>query len=289
VPRRPLPPEVPAERPPVRLVDGRRLASVEVGDPDGFPVVSCHGGLSSCLDVVPAAAPAAARGLRIISPDRPGIGRSDRQGHRGLLDWPVDVEALADGLGLEQFALLGWSLGGMYAQAVARTLSDRVRVAVLVASSVPETWPGAERDLNRMDRTFLRLAGRGAPVERSIFRIMGWAARRTPRAYTRAFPLSAGDGAALTAAIARGLAVPQGVVDDYRVMGADWGFEPSEIRVPVQVWQGDADELVPAVWGRRLAEAIPNSTLTVVPGGTHYLWYDHWDGILDGLAAAVAR
>jgi len=265
----------------VELAGGRQLAYVEVGDPDGFPVICCHGGLSSCIDVVPAGAAAAAHGLRIVAPDRPGIGRSDRQAHRTLLDWPVDVQAMAD--------VLGWSLGGMYAQVLARTLPGRVRAAVLVASSVPETWPGAERDLSPMDRTFLRLSGRGAPIERSIFHVMHWAAVRMPRAYTRVFPLSADDAAALTAAIARGLAEPHGVVDDYRVMGARWGFEPSEIAVPVQIWQGDADDLVPAVWGQRLADAIPGATITVVPGGTHYLWYDHWDAILGGLAAAVQR
>jgi pimeloyl-ACP methyl ester carboxylesterase len=278
-----------AERPAVELADGRRLAYVEVGDPNGFPVISCHGGLSSCLDVVPAAAAATARGLRIVSPDRPGIGRSDRHAPRALLDWPADVVALADALGLEELAVLGWSLGGMYAQAVAHALPSRVRAVALVASSVPETWPGAERDLSAMDRTFLRLSGRGAPVDRAIFHVMHWAAVHTPRAYTRAFPLSADDASALTAAIARGLVAPHGVVDDYRVMGSTWGFEPSDLRVPVQIWQGDADDLVPAIWGRRLADAIPDAAITVVPGGTHYLWYEHWDVILDGLAAAVQR
>jgi pimeloyl-ACP methyl ester carboxylesterase len=270
-------------------VGGRRLAFVEIGDPDGFPVISCHGGLSSCIDVLPAGAAAAARGLRIVAPDRPGIGRSDRDAHRTLLDWPVDVQELADALGLAEFAVIGWSLGGMYAQVLARTLPGRVRVVSLVASSVPETWPGAERDLSPMDRTFLRLSGRGAPIDRSIFHVMRWAAVRTPRAYTRAFPLSADDATSLTAAVARGLADPHGVVDDYRVMGSRWGFEPSEITVPVQIWQGDADDLVPPVWGHRLADAIPDATITVIPGGTHYLWYDHWDVILDDLAEAVQR
>ena len=105
--------------------------------------------------------------------------------------------------------------------------------------------------------------------------------------YTRAFPLSGADAASLTAAVARGLARPHGVVDEYRIMAGAWGFEPSELTVPVHVWQGDADDLVPPVWGHRLADAIPDATLTIVPAGTHYLWYDHWDGILGGLAAAV--
>ena len=279
---------VPAEPRSVHLVDGRRLTYLEIGDPAGFPVISSHGGLSSRLDVVPAAASAAAHGLRLISPDRPGIGGSDRQPDRLLLDWPVDVAELADELELSSFAVMGWSLGGCYAQAVARGLGGRVRAAILVASGIPATWEGMFGGLHPMDRLFLRLCDRGAPIERTLFDVMRLSARRAPRALTRSLPISAGDAAAIAAAVAEGLVDTRGVVEDYRVMKAPWGFEPSEIAVPVQIWQGDADDLVPPDWGRRLAEAIPGSSLTVVPGASHYLWYDHWDEIFDALVAAGA-
>ena len=272
----------------VRLVDGRRLAYLDLGDPAGYPVISCHGGLSSRLDVAPTAEAAAAHGLRLISPDRPGVGRSDRQPDRLLVDWPVDVAALADDLELPSFAVMGWSLGGCYAQAVARCLADRVRVVALVASGIPATWDGMVDGLHPMDRLFLRLCERGAPIERTLFDIMRLSARRAPRALTRSIPVSADDAVAIAAAVAEGLIDTKGVVEDYRVMKAPWGFEPSEITVPVQIWQGDADDLVPPLWGRWLADAIPGATLTIVPGATHYLWYDHWDEILDGLISAGA-
>ena len=76
----------------VTLADGRRVAYLEVGDPDGSPVISCHGGLSSRLDVQSAAASAAALGVRVICPDRPGIGGSDPQPGRTLKDWPAEVD-----------------------------------------------------------------------------------------------------------------------------------------------------------------------------------------------------
>ena len=63
----------------VRLPDGRALAFQEFGDPSGFPILNCHGGLLCRLDIEPAAATAAELGLRIVSPDRPGIGPSDRR------------------------------------------------------------------------------------------------------------------------------------------------------------------------------------------------------------------
>jgi len=67
------------------------------------------------------------------------------------------------------------------------------------------------------------------------------------------------------------------------VFGQPWGFSLGDLQTPVQLWQGDADELVPPVWADRLAAAIPHAQLTVVPGASHFLWYDHWADIFDAL------
>ena len=68
----------------ITLTDGRRLSYVDIGDHDGVPVISCHGGLSSGHDVIPAAEPAAELGIRVISPDRPGIGVAQIDNRAGL-------------------------------------------------------------------------------------------------------------------------------------------------------------------------------------------------------------
>lgn len=275
----------------VPLADGRTIACTEVGDPDGRPIISCHGGLSSRLDIVPSAEAATRLGVRVISPDRPGIGGSTRQPGRTLLDWPGDVAAVADHLGIDRFAVMGWSLGGIYAAACAHALSDRVTVAGLVASSIPADWPGMHEELNRMDRVMLDLSGKAAPLDRTIFSLMRSAAHHAPKAFAKSSGVDATMGAgdlaeSLPAAVAEGLADTKGVVDDYRVFGAPWGFRPEDIGVEVHLWQGDADELVPPAWAERLAEAIPGSTLHPVAGASHFLWYDHWDEIFTTLAPA---
>src|SRR5271167_4350698 len=84
----------------VTLPDGRELAYEEYGDPAGDPVLSFHGGLSSRLDAAPAHQAALDLGVRLISPDRPGIGLSTFQPGRRLLDWPADVAALTEALGI---------------------------------------------------------------------------------------------------------------------------------------------------------------------------------------------
>ncbi len=119
------------------LDDGRRLGYAEYGDPDGVPVMSFHGGLSSRLDAAPADGACRALGIRLVSPDRPGMGLSDFQTGRTLLDWPADVVALADRLGLGRFGAVGWSAGGPYVAACGYAIPERLTVGAMVASAVP--------------------------------------------------------------------------------------------------------------------------------------------------------
>lgn len=267
----------------VELSDGRSLAYLDLGDPGGRVVISNHGGLSSRLDVRPAADAAAAAGIRLISPDRPGIGGSTRQPGRTLLDWSDDVAQLADHLGADRFSVMGWSLGGPYAAACAYAQPDRVAGLALVASPIPSTWDDDGDHLNRMDRTLLELSGRAAPLDRVLFALMRTAAHRAPAAFAKQSGATGDLATDLPAAVAEGLVDTAGVVDDYRVFGAPWGFDPSDLTVPVHLWQGDADELVPPSWAARLAAAITGAELTVVAGASHFLWYDHWSEIFEEL------
>ena len=95
----------------LRLRDGRSLGFAEYGRPDGVVVVNAHGGLVGRLDVAAAAPFAERAGVRLISPDRPGIGLSDRMPGRTMLDWAEDVAELLDQLGVARFAAMGWSMG----------------------------------------------------------------------------------------------------------------------------------------------------------------------------------
>ncbi len=272
----------------LRLADGRHVSYLDLGDPDGLPVVSCHGGLSSRLEVLPAADAAEALGVRLIAPDRPGVGGSARQPGRTLLDWPADVVELTEALGIERFAVMGWSLGGPYAMACGWVQADRVSVVGVIAGTVPGTWPGMIDEVNRLDRVLLRLSDGHPHLERSIFHVIHATAAHAPRVVAKQSGLTGAIADDLSAAIAEGLVDADGMGDEYRVFGAPWGFEPEAISMPTHFWQGTADALVPEAWGRRLAEAVPASTLHLVEGGTHFLWYEHWTDIL-GCLASVGR
>jgi pimeloyl-ACP methyl ester carboxylesterase len=270
----------------VHLADGRRLSYLDLGDPDGQPVVSCHGGLSSRLDVLPAADAAQALGLRLVAPDRPGVGGSDRQPERTLLDWPSDISELTEQLGIARFAVMGWSLGGPYAMACAWALPHKVKALAVIAGTIPPTWPGSRSEIDRLDRVLLRLSENHPHLERSIFHLLHATAEHAPGLLAKQSGLVGSTADAVTTAIAQGLLDARGMTDEYQVFDAPWGFEPGDIATPTQIWQGTADELVPEEWGRRLAAGVPDATLHLVEGGTHFLWYEHWADIFQSLAPA---
>jgi pimeloyl-ACP methyl ester carboxylesterase len=103
----------------IYLRDGRRLAMLEVGKSEGFPLFHFHGTGSSRLEVLTVQSVAERLGVRLVSLYRPGIGGSDeRRGYR-LLDWPDDVVEVADQLGIERFAVEGLCGGAPFALACA--------------------------------------------------------------------------------------------------------------------------------------------------------------------------
>ena len=121
----------------VVLPDGRALAYATYGDPTGAPLVYFHGHPGSRLEAAILHEAAEAAGVLVIGTDRPGMGRSDFQRRRSLVDWPADITSLADHLGFDRFNVLGISGGGPYAAACARYLPGRVDTCVLIASASP--------------------------------------------------------------------------------------------------------------------------------------------------------
>jgi pimeloyl-ACP methyl ester carboxylesterase len=269
----------------VTLPDGRELAYEEYGDPAGDPVLSFHGGLSSRLDAAPAHVAALTLGIRLISPDRPGIGRSTFLPGRQLLDWPADVAALTDTLGIDRFAVMGWSCGGPYAAVCGAKMSERITAVGLLSSAVPFELMGTTKGLARDDRLLLALVRRAPWLAAALLRItIGEAGeKRLYREIRRSFP--AVDRAALEE---RGSIIDavafvkesmrqgaQGCLQDYRVFGSPWGFDLSEVTVPVQIWEGEEDDTGPPEYRELLLRHLPRAELSLVPGEGHLSLLQH--------------
>ena len=121
----------------LRLADGRDLAYITYGDPDGMPVIFSHGLGDSRLIRNPDDGLTASLGVRVIAADQPGVGGSTPLKGRRMVDWGSDMEELADSLGLGQFAIAGHSGGGPHTLSIAVHMPTRVTRGVLASPVGP--------------------------------------------------------------------------------------------------------------------------------------------------------
>jgi len=286
----------------VKLRDGRRLAYAEYGSPSGQPIIYCHGVPSSRVeaDLIVDGAKAAALNLRIIVPDRPGMGRSDYQPGRRIVDWPEDVLALAAALGLDAFAVFGSSGGAPYAAACGARIPNRVRVVGLLGAVAPPDAPGGLRSMSGPMRMMFRLARWAPAVLRRLFRLNLRAMRRggaragermaawapePDRTLLQRAEIRDGFMACFEEACRQG---PRGPVADLRLIARPWGFDVAAVSVPVLLWHGERDRNVPVASGRYLASAIPHCRATFYPDDAHLsVPLNHQEEIFGALAVAL--
>ncbi len=288
----------------LKLPDGRRLGYDDYGPADGVPVVLLHGTPSSrCGWYVFGSTGLAGRlGLRIIAPDRPGLGLSSYQPGRRILDWPADLLALADGLGIKRFAVLGYSGGGPYAAACALQIPERLTAAGIVGGAGPYDMPGVADEVAPAILFLLTLARDRPRTAERFFTWLGRVARHAPRSLVAQAmaALPGPDRAALAEpevqqAVVRAFLEalrlgPRGVRLDTALMAGPWGFAPQEIAMPIYLWHGEEDRFVPPAVVQRLAGALPSARLRFYPGEGHVsLLANHGEEILGEFAGIAGR
>ena len=271
----------------VRVAGRRQLAYTDLGDPDGACAFFFHGAPMSRLHLVGLDDAFAARGVRVVSPDRPGYGRSSTQRGRTLVDWSADVAALADALGIERFLVAGHSSGGPYAVACAAELHERVLGGVVLAGVTDMGWPGAWDGYLEEEARLMRLpdeeAAAAACAER--FGADGGRFFEQPFEFPEPdLPILADPDLqqALGEALRQGIG---GYAQDVFVQGRPWTFDSHRISAPIEVVHGELDHVVPAAHSRHTAELVPTATLRTLPGHGHLTVVAE----LPALASALAR
>jgi pimeloyl-ACP methyl ester carboxylesterase len=267
----------------VHLGHGRRISFAEYGRPDGRPVFWFHGTPGARRQVPLAARDAAVeRGVRIIAPDRPGVGGSTAHQYDDLLGWAADVEVCADRLGVDQFAAVGLSGGGPYVLACAAAMPDRMVSGAVLGGVAPSVGP------ERATGGIVSLAARTHALTSRSQRLMGtglWLGVNAMKPlsglafdlYCRISP--EGDQRVLRTPgmkefflddLLRGARRQfQAVSHDIVLFGREWGFELRSITVPIHFWHGDADNIIPLAHGEHMASRVQGADLRVRPGESH--------------------
>lgn len=267
----------------------------------GRPLFYFHGWPSSRIEFggLDREDTAARLGVCVIAVDRPGFGLSSYQPHHRFTDWPKDVACLADHLGFDRFAVMGYSASGPYTLACAHQLADRLTaVGVVSGAAQPFSAPGATKG---MPTIMLWTTARIHPrLTWLLFKMMGNTIKNAPRdqlpksakqammaeadfefikghPYVMANNMDGGSEALRQGGL--------GPAEAGALYWKPWGFRLEDIRMRVHVWHGEEDLNAPfAAHGKYLAEKLPNNVSKFYPGEGHLsLIYKYLDTIIQTL------
>jgi pimeloyl-ACP methyl ester carboxylesterase len=246
----------------------------------GTPMVMIHGAQGDQTMFAGLAATFRPR-FKVLTFDQRGSGLSDKP------DMPYsvamladDTAALMDHVGFADAHIIGVSMGGMIAQALAAHYPDHVRSLVSIMSSTggrrvgwaaPSTLrlmfgaPPRDRDqaAERAAVMFRHIGSRGFPFDEQFIR------DRARRAYDRDPRAASGTGRQLGAIVKSG----------------DRTAELARITAPTLVIHGDHDPMVHPSGGRATAAAIPNARLVTIEGMGHDLPVALYPRVVDLIAA----
>lgn len=305
VPRLPMP-GVPHIEPPryegvVRIGRRRVLGYAEYGDPKGRLVLWHHGTPGGRRQIPVHARRAAEQlGVRLVCVERPGVGDSTNHRYHCIRDWAGDAAKVVDHLGHDEFAAVGLSGGGPYAMACAHEMPERVAVVGLLGSVCPIVGPNAAPGSSIVDlaRTFqgvldpMRTAlGAGLWMAIQPLLPLGHVAIRL---YASRMP--AGDRAVFADPDMEAMFLDDianasrrrfaAVAHDAALFGRAWGFEITDIDVPVFWWHGDADNIVPLTHAEHSVPLIQACQLEIRPEESHLGGFAVADQVLETLVGA---
>jgi pimeloyl-ACP methyl ester carboxylesterase len=258
----------------VRMPDGRSLDVLMHGS-SGPAIVFHHGTPGAADDYRPWVQAATAPGFRWLSFSRPGYGGSTRRPGRSVADDCSDVAAVLDHFEVDRFIAMGWSGGGPHALACGAQLAPRCAAVITLAGVAPMDG-AADAGLDWFDgmgpenHEEFGAAGLGEAALRDFLEPVQdhfTAMTGDQVAESLGGLVDDADLAVLTGEFAEHLAAlfreavrsgMAGWVDDDLAFLRPWGFQLADVRVPVSLWQGEQDRMVPYAHGRFMAQRLPD-------------------------------
>jgi pimeloyl-ACP methyl ester carboxylesterase len=287
-----------AERATVRTGDGRDLEVLRHGPADAFPLVfQC--GTPNAPDEFPLLFDAVdARGWQLVAHSRPGYAGSSRREGRSVADAAGDVAAILDDLGLDRFVALGWSGGGPHVLACAALLADRCDAVASLAGVAPFDAQGLDFFAGMASENVDEFGAAARSRAELEALLAAWTADLADVTGDQIADSLRGlvddvDREALTGELAEVMARmvrrslsagSAGWLDDDLAFVKPWGFDPGAITVPVAIWQGAQDRMVPFAHGEWLAAHIPGAQAHLYDDEGHISLAQQMRRIVDGLS-----
>ena len=286
-----------AERRMAPLPDGRVIAYRELGLTNGFPVFIINPMIVSSLMRPQEAQIAGECGARLISVERPGIGRSTVNPDYSYVSFAHDLAHVADGLGIDRFAVLGWASGSPFALAAGSVLGERV---TRVALATPRLAFHIDMEPTSQPRLFFGSLRRNPWIHETVFSIMR--AKRsqgflrplvrhlleTSDADKAVFQNDKGLLESLTDAFIEALdATSDGMIAEMDFYAREVPVDPSGLVRPLMVWQGLQDEMNNVDNVRRMLQGLPVEKVHYLDGVGHMVLYVRFREILTTLVNDV--
>ncbi len=277
----------------ITLSDGRRLAFADRGDPKGLPLLFNRGLFGSRHSASPDEDILWAKGIRLLVPDRPGCGLSDPAPGRTFLSWADDMRQLLQHLQITQCVVLGFVTGTAYALACAHRLPEQVIGGVLVSAAPPIRGWADWRWYSGELKHGLMLARYSPALVQPISNLLTKNLELRVQQYLQDYltTQSLDDKQAFDHKDLRDnevLALLEGagkgrdaLVEEIKLAAHPWGFDVSQIGVPLSFWHGEHDKNMQVAGTKQLANQCQKGKLTVVQGAGGYLIYHQWSELLD--------
>ena len=275
------------------LADNRRLAYKEYGPVTGTPVIFCHSIIGSRQERPLNLDSLASNHIRLIVPDRPGIGLSDFLPEQSLLGWAEDIQQLTAQLNLDDFHVLGLGLGGPFAMAVCHHLSDHVKSLVLIDSTAPLF---RDKEINANSSLFSyfmpKIGQLSKPLHRQLTAFIVSNLKRNPDRVLHQLNkglnpcdremFARDDVQALVKTTLAEIGPLTGdAVSLHQLLNEeDWGFDIGDIKVPIYLFYGNADPVTTS-WSTYLRKHLPDHhAFKVADSSFLQLLHVHWDYII---------
>jgi pimeloyl-ACP methyl ester carboxylesterase len=253
----------------LQLADGRTLHVYDTAADDRLAVFWHHGTPNLGAPPEPLFGAADRLGLRWVSFDRPGYGGSTRHPGRTMASVAADVAAVADALGIDQFAVVGHSGGGSHALGCGAALNDRVLGVVSMAGIAPYGVDGLDWFAGMVPSGVASLrAALGGRAVKEAHEKSG--VEYDPEFTAADVALFSSEwswlGKVVGPALDNGLG---GLIDDDLGYVTAWGCDPTQTTAPILLLHGGQDGIIPSSHGEWLARHCPTAQLRLFPDEGH--------------------